>query len=351
MRWTEAAVCPECAYPVRTRETARCPECGQAYPGPWGTRLRWARRRLPIERRTHRGLWPWAWLQTVLLVTFRPFSAARRIAVPNRTASAVLFALAGILCSAALLTLCSQSGLLLALRIVHAANLARSFEIPDTQTRDQLLAQCGFTAATWALLMLLAVGVGLAIANGVCQRRAAGFATTSRWCCYATVVFLWASLGALHTVRPVYRYVRAKALATTAGLAATPLGVSGVAPSWLSTPIPTQPAQWTNPPASFSRLPPIPTAANMPPPLPPLEWPRLWVVSAREGWLGWSDLTCYAFPVLSAYGAWMLIGLLNSPHRDRRRPSVIALVLISYAAIWVVLSAVVPWWGVSLALR
>jgi hypothetical protein len=88
-RW--CPVCPECSYSLRKLRGERCPECGVTFPTTQRVFRRWAVRRL-IWERVQRGNFAVAYIKTLLVILFRPFRAARGVAVPDRMGKAVRWA-------------------------------------------------------------------------------------------------------------------------------------------------------------------------------------------------------------------------------------------------------------------
>ena len=317
-RQPEATVCPECGYPVQAPGSPRCSECGTPYPGPWSSRLRWGRRRLPAERRRlHRRFWPIAWLQTFLYATFLPTRAAGRMGVPSETPRVMLMAVAHALIAALLLSVCSTRtvGLVAEYRSTLDTCAAgtpsvwqavfpaiRSLASETPHVTSWLLC-----VAAWAFFFLMAVLLGLAVANVVSHRRPAGRSANYRWVLLSTVVFVWIGLASLWISLP----------ANISACSATP-----------------------------TTVPFTPLAALRGPPAP--DYPPVastWLTTGTDWrWLG-SDLAPGLWAMIAMHGIWLALGFVGNPHRDRSRADVVVRALGLYAAAWVLCSQLGAWWA------
>lgn len=255
----------------------------------------------------HRPSWPLAWAQTVLLVTFRPIHAAGRLAVPDRAGAAMRFAALSSLAAAMLLSLHSAWA---AAAVLQASRIRVDYVEPG---RDAYLGLSGWAiglgwlcaTGAWFVMMALVVAASVAVANIVCDRRPAAFHAAARWACYSTVVFDWLAVLSLREAAPFYREVWATWVSATA---------------------------WQ----------------------PPLQYHSvrgLWRSAADSDWWAWSDVSTVVWVGVAAYGAWWLLGLLASPHRERGRLSVALTATGAGAAVWFLLSQAAPWWALSLAVR
>jgi hypothetical protein len=284
----------------------------------------------------------WAWLQTVALVTFRPIHAARRVATPDRLAASFVFAGACIILAAALLSLCSAWSGGLTFRaaewwIAPVPSWQQPLG-PALLSLNGLLGGLAVCMLAWCTVLGLAVLVGIGVANVVCRRRAAAFRCAARWCCFASVVWVWGGL-----VSTGYWSHYAWQVASAAAKAKT--GSSPpVAPAWPGPGVSVTPALPTTWPAISPFVPGGLFAA-------PILPPSAWMTASDEPWRAWTDLSPTTWPAIVAYGLWLAVGLACSPHRDRRPGVVLALALGAYGLCWALLSQAIPWWVISLAVR
>jgi hypothetical protein len=325
-RRPEAAVCPECAYPIQARGSPRCSECGTPYPGPWNTRLRWGRRRLPVERRRlHRRFLPIAWLQTFMYATFGPVCAARRLGVPSRAPRAVCLAVVHSLVAALLLSICSTRSVTLAEEYRSALNARIADGAP---LREALFSAMGAVASdaphvnswllcvgAWGFFFAVALLLGLAAANVVSRRRPAGLAAACRWVFLSTVVFVWIGLASLWISLPAHLDVWLPAAGPP------PVPTLGTMPASL-------------PAGIYPRPPPLPVEAG-----------STWFITERGWrWLG-SELAPGLWIVIAVHAVWLTAGFVGNPHRDRKRRHVILITLGTYGAAWILCSQLGAWWA------
>lgn len=188
-----AARCPECGYPLEAMGQPVCAECGEPFPGPWNNRLRWARQRLPIERRRFRPIWLWAWAQSVMLVLFRPAHAAARLSVPDRNAATIAFMMLNLVIAAFLLSLGSSWAAALTQQWlaadVHILSGGAPKAVAEAPMRD-LYAGWGAGFIVWLLILFTALlACRLALSLAPAERYATAL-TLRRWCDYLSALFL-----------------------------------------------------------------------------------------------------------------------------------------------------------------
>lgn len=255
-----------------------------------------------MERRTHRSIWPLAWLQTFLLVTFRPVRAAGRLATADRAGAAMGFATLSLLVAAVLLSLHSAWA---AAAVFQVSGVDVDYVPPG---RLAYLGLSGWViglgwlcaVGVWLVMLSLPVVVAVGAANVVCDRRPAGFHAAARWACYSAAVFVWLALLSLGWAAPFYREV------------------------W---------AAWRRPWSA------------------PLQYHAergLWGAGASSDW--W-DASLFVRTGIAVYSVWWLIGLLASPHREGGRARVAFTAAAVTAAGWFLLAQAGPWWALSLAGR
>ena len=188
--------CPECGYSLRGLTEPRCPECGVGFPSDSRTFRRWAVRRLPWDRAHRGGLF--AYLRSLARVAFRPASAARSLAIPDRWGRSCVWASVHLLLAAVLLMVAGS-------RQEYVRSAVQQIRPPAFQPPhlfDFAGPPLGCVAvwsvqsfALWTLALTAPVGVGCLLSVGIPGRHRAAKLGGAKWSLYLAPFFLLASAG------------------------------------------------------------------------------------------------------------------------------------------------------------
>ncbi len=184
-------VCPECGYNLRRLRADRCPECGVAFPTRSRVFRRWAIRRL-IWDRTARGSLVFAYVRTLLAVTFCPCRAARRLAMPDRYGRAGRWAVGHVALLACVGLALGQHGYFLDWTLRNLGPDAAAWRSMafswGTPSAGRLAIWAGQTYAAWMFALVVLPLLGALLGMAMAWHHPAARRGIVKWSLYATAI-------------------------------------------------------------------------------------------------------------------------------------------------------------------
>jgi len=184
-------VCPECGYSLRGLRADRCPECGVAFPTKSRVFRRWAIQRL-IWDRTARGSLVFAYVRTLLAVTFCPCRAGRRLGMPDRYGRACRWAVGHVALLACVGLAFGQDSYFLDWTLRQLGPDAAAWRSMafrwGTPSVGRMVIWAGQTFAAWLITLAVLPLLGALLGMAMAWHHPAARRGIVKWSLYATAI-------------------------------------------------------------------------------------------------------------------------------------------------------------------